>query len=81
MDITQASAEHQVCKAQFDTARAKLSEQESLVTNLEATIEQTKGELESLDRDWQKLNPVCAGRKNGSLREIIHSGGCGARKS
>ncbi|EEW1945029.1 hypothetical protein KP449_001874 [Escherichia coli] len=53
MDITQASAEHQVCKAQFDTARAKLSEQESLVTNLEATIEQTKGELESLDRDWQ----------------------------
>ena len=51
MDITQASAEHQVCKAQFDTARAKLSEQESLVTNLEATIEQTKGELESLDRD------------------------------
>ncbi|EEZ6813404.1 hypothetical protein ACVSH5_001941 [Escherichia coli] len=53
MDITQASAEHQVCKAQFDAARAKLSEQESLITNLEATIEQTKGELESLDRDWQ----------------------------
>ena len=40
MDITQASAEHQVCKAQFDTAMAKLSEQESLITNLEATIEQ-----------------------------------------
>ncbi|EGI6771274.1 hypothetical protein IGX70_005208, partial [Escherichia coli] len=38
---------------QFDTAMAKLSEQESLITNLEATIEQTKGELESLDRDWQ----------------------------
>ncbi|HGU4870741.1 TPA: hypothetical protein PPE61_RS26030, partial [Escherichia coli] len=53
MDITQASAEHQVCKAQFDAAMAKLSEQESLITNLEATIEQTKGELESLDRDWQ----------------------------
>ncbi|MGK3539497.1 hypothetical protein ACSLOP_30110, partial [Escherichia coli] len=33
MDITQASAEHQVCKAQFDTAMAKLSEQESLITN------------------------------------------------
>lgn len=59
MDITQASAEHQVCKAQFDTARAKLSEQESLITNLEATIEQTK-------RNWNLS--IVIGRTQSCLR-------------
>ncbi|EOB3501344.1 hypothetical protein ODR30_25575 [Escherichia coli] len=75
MDITQASARHQACKAQFDTAMAKLSEQESLITNLEATIEQTKGELESLDRDWQNSILSALGAKTEASAKLCIQAG------